>query len=118
MLQQLERKLSKPENQDITNIKLRQASADDLPFEDKSLDMVCMVTVLPEIPDDGKALWEIRRVLKPDGVLAVTEILPDPDFTLRSTTIKVCQDKGFILDANLGSSWYYTVRFRKPQGDR
>ena len=53
MLQQLKRKLSKPENQDITNIELRQASADDLPFEDNSLDMVCMVTVLPEIPDDG-----------------------------------------------------------------
>ena len=53
MLQQLERKLAKPENQDITNIELRQASAYELPFEDESIDLVYMVAVLQEIPDRG-----------------------------------------------------------------
>jgi len=60
MLQQLERKLSKTENQDITNIELRQANAYDLSFADESLDLVCMVTVLQEIPDRGERYgkWE------------------------------------------------------------
>jgi len=114
MLKQLERKLPETENQDISNIELKQASAYDLPFEDGSLDLVYMVTVLQEIPDRGKALREIKRVLKPGGILAVTEFLPDPDYPLRSATIKICQREGFILDGNLGNLWNYTVRFRRP----
>ncbi len=113
MLRQLERKLSKAENQDIKNIELKQASAYDLPFEDASLDLIYMVTVLPEIPDRGRALREIRRVLKPDGILAVTEFLVDTDYPRRSATIKLCQNEGFALNANLGSFWNYTIRFKK-----
>lgn len=112
MLRQLERKLSKTENQGITNIELREANAYDLPFADASVDLVCMVTVLQEIPDKGRALQEVKRVLKPGGILAVTEFLPDPDYPLRSTIIKVCQKEGFILEDNLGNLWNYTVRFR------
>ena len=114
MLQQLECKLAKAENQGIKNIELRQASAYKLPFEENSIDLVYMITVLPEIPDRGRALREIKRVLKPDGVLAVTEFLPDPDYPLRSTTIKICQREGFIVDDNMGNLWNYTVRFKKP----
>ncbi len=113
MLRQMERKLAKSENQDITNIELRQASAYELPFEDESIDLAYMVAVLPEIPDRGRTLREIRRVLRPDGILAVTEFLPDPDYPWRSTTIKICQREGFIVDASTGNLWNYTVRFRK-----
>jgi len=114
MLRQLEGKLAKAENQDIKNIELRQASAYELPFEDRFLDLVYMVTVLPEIPDRGRALREIKRVLKPGGILAVTELLPDPDYPLRSTTIKLCRREGFVLGSNSGNLWNYTVRFKKP----
>ncbi len=114
MLQQLERKLFKPENQDIRNTELREASAYELPFADESTDLVYMVTVLQEIPDRRRALQEISRVLKPGGILAVTELLPDPDYPWRSTTIKICQREGFVLDASLGNLWNYTVRFKKP----
>ncbi len=114
MLKQLERKLAKAENRDIRNIKLKQASAYDLPFADVSLDLVYMVTVLQEIPDRGRALREIGRVLKAGGILSVTEFLPDPDYPWRSTVIKVCQREGFILDGNLGNLWNYTLRFKKP----
>ena len=114
MLKQLERKLSKADNQDLRNIELKQASAYELPFEDKSIDLVYMITVLPEIPDRGRALREISRVLKPGGILAVTEFLPDPDYPWRSTVIKIGQREGFALDDNQGNLWNYTVRFRKP----
>lgn len=114
MLKQIERKLARAENQDIKNIELKQASAYELPFGDEALDLVYMVTVLPEIPDRGRALREIMRVLKAGGILAVTEFLPDPDYPLRSTTIKLCQREGFILDDNSGNFWNYTVRFKKP----
>ena len=73
MLKQLEAKLTRSENRDIKNIKVILGSAYELPFEDNSLDLVYMVTVLQEIPDRGKALQEVRRVLKPKGILAVSE---------------------------------------------
>jgi len=114
MLRQLERKLARPENQGIRDIELKQASAYELPFPDVSFDLVYMVTVLQEIPDKGRALREIKRVLKPGGILAVSEFLPDPDYPWRSTTIRMGERHGFILDAALGNLWNYTVRFRKP----
>lgn len=114
MLKQLKRKLLKPENQDIQNIALIKASVCQLPFESDSLDLVYMVTVLQEIRDRHKALQEARRVLKPGGLLAVTEFFPDPDYPLRSTTIKMGQKANFILDKISGSTWNYTVTFLKP----
>ena len=114
MLKQLENKLSRPENKDIHNIKLIQGNAYELPFDNASLDLVYMVTVLQEIPDRNKALAEVKRVLKKGGILAVTELFPDPDYPWKSTTIKLGEAAGFVLDKVFGNFFNYTVRFRKP----
>jgi ubiquinone/menaquinone biosynthesis C-methylase UbiE len=113
MLAQLGRKLEREENADIKNIETIQASAYELPFEDESLDLVYMITVLQEIPDRHKALAECWRVLKPDGILAVTEFFPDPDYPLKRTTVKQAEGAGFMEEAVEGSFWNYTARFRK-----
>ena len=78
MLRQLEQKLARAENQDIRNVELKEASAYELPFADDFFDLAYMVTVLMEIPDRGRALREVKRVLKPGGTLAVTEFFPTP----------------------------------------
>jgi len=114
MLKQLESKLAKPENEDIKNIELVNSSAYELPFDDDSLDLVYMVTVLQEIPDRNKTLQQVRRVLKPGGILSVTEWLPDPDYPWKSTTIKIGREAGLVVDEAPGNFWHYTVRFRKP----
>ena len=114
MLKQLENKLSRPENKNIKNIKLIEGNAYELPFEDNSLDVVNMVTVLQEIPDRNRALQEVKRVLKPEGVLAVTELFPDPDYPWKSTTTKLGEEAGFVVDEVSGNFFNYTVRFRKP----
>jgi ubiquinone/menaquinone biosynthesis C-methylase UbiE len=113
MLKQLENKLAKPENKNINNIKLIEGNAYELPFEDSSLDMVNMVTVLQEIPDRDRALQEVRRVLKPGGLLAVTELFPDPDYPWKSTTMKLGEGAGFVVDKVSGNFFNYTVRFEK-----
>lgn len=115
MLDQLQRKLEKPENQDIHNVELVQASAYELPFADAFLDLVYMITVLQEIPDRHRALLEAHRVLKPSGILAVTEFFPDPDYPLRSTLVKQVTGAGFVEDKVLGNFWNYTARFIKPK---
>lgn len=114
MLEQLERKLTQPENRDIRNIKLIESSAYELPFDNGSLDLVYMVTVLQEVPDRSKALREVKRVLKSGGILAVTELFPDPDYPWKSTTIKLGQAAGFVVDKVSGNFFNYTVRFKKP----
>jgi ubiquinone/menaquinone biosynthesis C-methylase UbiE len=114
MLKQLVRKLTKPENRDIKNIKLIEGNAYELPFDNGSLDLVNMVTVLQEIPDRNKALAEVKRVLKPGGLFAVTELFPDPDYPWKSTTIKLGVGAGFVVDKISGNFFNYSVRFKKP----
>jgi len=113
MLAQLERKLAKPENRDIKNVKLVRANAYELPFDDGFFDLVYMVTVLQEIPDRKRALQEVGRVLKKGGILAVTELFPDPDYPWKSTTIKLGTENGFVVDKTSGNFFNYTVRFKK-----
>src|SRR3972149_5778850 len=47
----------------------RQASAEEIPFEDASFDTVVSTLVMCSVADPGRALSEARRVLKPSGKL-------------------------------------------------
>ena len=117
MLEQLKKKLMRFENRDITNVFLIDGDVRNMPFKDNHFDLVYMIAVLQEIPEIHKALIEIKRVLKPNGILAITEFIPDPDYPLKSTTIKQCENAGFIFDDVEGSFINYTIRFTKPEFD-
>jgi ubiquinone/menaquinone biosynthesis C-methylase UbiE len=56
-----------------TDIEKVQTQADDLAFEDASLDLVTMVRVMHHIPEPAKEFAEIARVLKPGGT-AIIEV--------------------------------------------
>lgn len=51
---------------------VRQAPAHELPFADRSVDIVTAFDVLEHLGDDLRAAREFRRVLEPDGALVVT----------------------------------------------
>lgn len=51
------------------NLRFEVADAMALPYEDNSFDAVLIANALHIVPDPVKALSEIDRVLKPDGVL-------------------------------------------------
>jgi ubiquinone/menaquinone biosynthesis C-methylase UbiE len=55
-----------------TGAVLAEAGATQLPFPDEWFDAVLLSEVLEHIPDDAAALAEIRRVLRPGGVLAIS----------------------------------------------
>ncbi len=94
-------------------VELVQKSAYELPFEDGSLDVVYFVCVLMEIPDPQRCLAEVKRVLKPGGIAAVSELLVDPDYPGRKATLRCGERAGFKLEAVEGNLWNYTARFRK-----
>jgi len=101
--------------ENITNVTARLASACELPFPDKTFDRVFMVTVLAEIPDRKRALLEIKRVLKDEGLLAVGELLLDPDYPRRKTVIGWCKDAGLEPVAAHGGLVHYLVTFGKEK---
>lgn len=55
------------------------AGLGDLPFDDKSFDLVMAYNVLMDVEDVPGALREIRRVLKPEGTLFVSLVHPFRD---------------------------------------
>ena len=51
-------------------IKVRQADASALPFADRAFDRALALLVLHFVPEAGKAVAEMRRVVRPGGVVA------------------------------------------------
>ena len=97
----------------LTNVETRVAGAHELPLDDESVDRAFLVAVLPEIPDQMRALKELRRVLTPQGILSITEELLDPDYRFESETVRRVRGAGFRLHQRFGNPWVYTVNFRK-----
>lgn len=53
----------------ITNVDFKLARAEDLPFDDNYFDVVTSLNAIGSLEDDLKAISEMKRVLKPGGLL-------------------------------------------------
>lgn len=60
----------------LDNVDLRQGTLEDLPIDKHTLDVALVSLVLHHTIDPTIALREIRRVLKPGGVLIVVDLQP------------------------------------------
>jgi precorrin-6B methylase 2 len=98
----------------VQNVEVIQGDGRQIPSPENSFDLVFLAGVLGETPDLSALIEECRRVLKPGGILAVTEQVVDPDFRLPSTVAKLAADAGLEKVGREGSSWWtYTARYRK-----
>ena len=61
---------------EFENIDLRRGDLEALPIDDARLDAATVMLVLHHVPDPGRALTEVARVLKPGGRLIVVDMLP------------------------------------------
>jgi ubiquinone/menaquinone biosynthesis C-methylase UbiE len=98
----------------IGNVEYRRADAISLPAESESFDVVFLVAVLGEVPDRGASLREIHRVLRPDGLLSITEFkISDPDYIPLPELLESVESEGFRCCARHGILFHYTISCRK-----
>ena len=92
-----------------------QGDALRLPFSDRSFDAAVLVAVLGEIPGPGDCLAEVARVLRPGGLLCVSETRGDPDRIRYGDLKRFALEAGFIAEpGHPGRGWTYTAKFRTP----
>ena len=103
------------ERDGITNLYPSVDDACDLSFEDGSVERVVAIACLPEIPEPVRALREFHRILKPDGLVCLSELLPDPDYPRRGTEKRWAEEAGFELSEEFGTWFVYQLNFRKKQ---
>lgn len=65
--------------QGVTNVEFRIADAENLPFADGEFDLVTNRIALHHFPDAAKAIREMARVLKQNGVLGFTDNTVPPN---------------------------------------
>ena len=112
VINRLKKKIAK---EGITNIIPKIDDAYNLSFEDESVDRVLMIACLPEIPDPIRVLKELNRVLKADGMVSLSEMIPDPDYPRRKTEVKWARSAGFELEEQFGNWFIYQLNFKKTE---
>ena len=110
----LDKLKARMEEEGVDNIIPVLADAEgDIPIDDGIADAVFSVAVLPELPDPPKALQQVKRLLKDDGVFVNAELVFDPDFPLRRTVVKWTTEAGFLLKRQVGNPLRYVLVFSK-----
>lgn len=97
----------------IDNIIPKVNNAYNLSFNDESIDRIFAIACLPEIPEPVKVLKEFKRILKPNGIVSLSELLLDPDYPLRRTEKRWAKEAGLVLDETFGNFFVYQLNFRK-----
>jgi ubiquinone/menaquinone biosynthesis C-methylase UbiE len=95
----------------LANVKATQGDAQSLPYEADSFDAAVLTTVLGEIPDQGAALRQIARVLRPGGRLVVGELLGDPHFVSTATLRQRAEEAGLRFEHRNGPPFGFFARF-------
>ncbi len=114
MLAKLRARLARPRFADVVNVETVCANAEKMPLADAAFDAVLLVEVLGEVPDRAAALRECLRVLRPGGLLAVTEMIIDPDWSRPSAVERWCVEAGLRPAGREGRFWDYTLVFVRP----
>lgn len=101
------------ERNKITNIFLKIDDGHNFSFPDESVDRILAIATLPEIPNPVQVLRECNRILRPNGLVSLCELIIDPDYPRRNTEKKWAQEAGFKLENEFGNFVSYQLNFKK-----
>ena len=110
MLNIAKKRLSK---KGISNVEYIISNGEKFPFKNNQFDIIFMVTVLGEVENKDKYINEFYRVLKKDGIIAISEQRGDPDLMSIDKLNRIFNKNNFTLVEKHGNILYYTLIFKK-----
>jgi ubiquinone/menaquinone biosynthesis C-methylase UbiE len=96
----------------VLNIVPRRGDAQALPYPEDHFDSAYLVATLGEVPDRGRALRELGRVLKHGGRLVVGEVLLDPHKVTFEELRRLTDAGGLDHERTLKGTLGYFAAFR------
>ncbi len=97
----------------IPNVEYHLCDGEGFPFKNKEFDVIYMVTVLGEVENRKKYAGEFFRMLRPGGILSVSEQAGDPDKMSVNEIKGLFLAAGFEFNRLYGTEKNFTVNFRK-----
>lgn len=97
----------------IGNVEYHLCNGIDFPFDGSSFDVIFMVTVLGEIENKGQYLSECFRLLRPGGLLSISEQAGDADRMSTGEIKNIARISGFVFEKHYGTENNYTMNFRR-----
>lgn len=82
-------------------------------FPDNTFDRIFLITVMGEVEEKELYLKEFFRMLKPTGLLSVSEQAGDPDKLSIAQTTQLATQAGFAVNKLYGGERNYTLNFIK-----
>jgi SAM-dependent methyltransferase len=110
--QMLEHTMRRAREIGVENIIPTQGDARELPYQDNAFDAAYLVATLGEVPEQQRALEELRRVVKPGGRLVVGEGQPDPHMVGFQTLQGLAEAAGLDFEQRIGGPLGYFARFK------
>jgi SAM-dependent methyltransferase len=111
MLEKLERRVRA---EGLRNVRAVRGVLGEGTLEEGVFDRALLAMVLGEVRDREAALREIRRALRPGGILSVTEVVGDPDYRSRATVRREAEAAGFLPVGEYRNRLSFTANFAKP----
>ena len=113
MLAKLERRLAAG---GVGNVETRQGALGDGTLPADAFDVAIASAVLGEVHDRPAALADLYRVLRPGGVLSITDVLPNPVYLPLARVRALARAAGFKEARVFDGTLAYTLNLRKPGG--
>ena len=88
------------------NLRFLKADASDLPFEDDMFDVVIISNALHIIPQPEKVLSEVRRVMRPEGILIAPNFIHESPGLMTKFTSKILTASGIAFESKW-NRWEY-----------
>ena len=97
----------------LTNTEYYLCNGNTFSFNDNSFDIIYMVTVIGEVENKDKYIKEFYRILKPNGILSISELAGDPDKMTINELKSMIEIHNFKVHNIYGNKRNFTINFKK-----